>query len=147
MLKKNNKGFTLIEIVIVIAIAALILVGVLLAVQGAQKNRRDSQRKNDASRIAAQLEQYASNHSGTYPDNTAKQADFQAQLSTVGIKNPTNNKAYSYTWVTTPAKCTSWTTTTTGVPSSANHITIAVNGRQYAVLAGQESGDFFCANN
>ena len=37
---------TLIEIVLVLAIAGLLLVIVFLAVSGAQKSRRDSQRKN-----------------------------------------------------------------------------------------------------
>ena len=66
-LLKKEKGFTLIEIVLVLAIAGLLLVIVFLAVSGAQKSRRDSQRKNDLSRIAAQLESYASNANGVYP--------------------------------------------------------------------------------
>jgi prepilin-type N-terminal cleavage/methylation domain-containing protein len=44
---QKEKGFTLIEIVLVLAIAGLLLVIVFLAVSGAQKSRRDSQRKND----------------------------------------------------------------------------------------------------
>jgi prepilin-type N-terminal cleavage/methylation domain-containing protein len=66
-LLKKEKGFTLIEIVLVLAIAGLLLVIVFLAVSGAQKSRRDTQRKNDLSRIAAQLESYASNQNGIYP--------------------------------------------------------------------------------
>lgn len=66
-LLKKEGGFTLIEIVLVLAIAGLLLVIVFLAVSGAQKSRRDTQRKNDLSRYAAQLESYASNNSGTYP--------------------------------------------------------------------------------
>lgn len=66
-LLKKEKGFTLIEIVLVLAIAGLLLVIVFLAVSGAQKSRRDSQRKNDLSRIAAQLESFAGNYNGCYP--------------------------------------------------------------------------------
>ena len=69
-LLKKEKGFTLIEIVLVLAIAGLLLVIVFLAVSGAQKSRRDTQRKNDLSRIAAQLESFASNNGGCYPGMT-----------------------------------------------------------------------------
>jgi prepilin-type N-terminal cleavage/methylation domain-containing protein len=68
---KKEGGFTLIEIVLVLAIAGLLLVIVFLAVSGAQKSRRDTQRKNDLSRLASQLESYASNNNGAYPANQA----------------------------------------------------------------------------
>jgi prepilin-type N-terminal cleavage/methylation domain-containing protein len=79
-LLKKEKGFTLIEIVLVLAIAGLMLVIVFLAVSGAQKSRRDAQRKNDVSRIAAQLESYASNYNGVYPTNV----QFPAGVAVVG---------------------------------------------------------------
>jgi prepilin-type N-terminal cleavage/methylation domain-containing protein len=65
-LLKKEKGFTLIEIVLVMAIAGLILVIVFLAVQGAQKSRRDQQRKTDAARMLGAVEQCASNRQGNY---------------------------------------------------------------------------------
>lgn len=70
-LLKKEKGFTLIEIVLVLAIAGLLLVIVFLAVSGAQKSRRDTQRKNDLSRIAANVESFASNNNGCYPGSAA----------------------------------------------------------------------------
>src|ERR1700748_3412987 len=84
---KKEKGFTLIEIVLVLAIAGLLLVIVFLAVSGAQKARRDTQRKNDLSRVAAQLEQYASNNNGSYP---ADQAAFNTSFITGGTYNISN---------------------------------------------------------
>ncbi|MEO7617476.1 MAG: type II secretion system protein [Candidatus Saccharibacteria bacterium] len=74
MLKKSkeSKGFTLIEVVIVLAIAALIILVVLQAVGAAQKANRDTTRKNEAARMVSLLEQYASNNGGKYPaDATA----------------------------------------------------------------------------
>ena len=71
MKKLSNKGFTLIEVVIVLAIAALIMVIVFLAVQGAQRSQRDTTVKSNAARTLAAAEQYASNNSGTYPANVA----------------------------------------------------------------------------
>lgn len=71
-LLKKEKGFTLIEIVLVLAIAGLILVIVFLAVSGAQKSRRDTQRKDDNARMLSQMESCASNNSGDYTNcNTA----------------------------------------------------------------------------
>ena len=64
---KEKRGFTLIEIVLVLAIAGLITVIVFLAVQGAQRARRDTQRKSDAARLLAAAEQFASNNNGDYP--------------------------------------------------------------------------------
>lgn len=64
---KNQKGFTLIEIVLVLAIAGMIFVVVFLAVEGANKGRRDTEAKSAASRLLAAAEQYASNTSGNYP--------------------------------------------------------------------------------
>jgi len=62
---KQTKGFTLIELVIVLAIAALILAAVLLAVGGAQRSQRDSSRKNIAGRVGTAIQNYASNNNGT----------------------------------------------------------------------------------
>ena len=63
----KSKGFTLIEVVIVLAIAGLIFVIVFLAVGQAQATRRVTSRKDFANRIAAAADQYASNTSGAYP--------------------------------------------------------------------------------
>ena len=71
LLSKRPSGFTLIEVVIVLAIAGLIFVIVFLAVSQAQASRRDTQRKNDANRIGAALEQYASNNQGNLPSEAS----------------------------------------------------------------------------
>ncbi|MEI7818960.1 MAG: type II secretion system protein, partial [bacterium] len=55
---KLKKGFTLIEIVIVLAIAALIMVVVFVAVQGAQRSQRDQARKDIAGRTLAAVQSY-----------------------------------------------------------------------------------------
>jgi prepilin-type N-terminal cleavage/methylation domain-containing protein len=73
----RRKGFTLIEIVIVLAIAALIMVIVFLAVQGAQRSRRDTQTKNDVNRIIALGENFASANNGNYPVSATEVSSFQ----------------------------------------------------------------------
>ena len=65
--KNNEKGFTIIEVVLVLAIAGLIFLIVFLALPQLQSSRRDTQRKNDAGRLLAAVENWAGNHSGNYP--------------------------------------------------------------------------------
>ena len=66
-LSKQEQGFTLIEIVIVIAIAAALILLVFLAVSGAQKTKRDQVDKTNAGLLAAQFENYMSNNAGVAP--------------------------------------------------------------------------------
>ena len=89
----NKKGFTLIEIVLVLAIAALIMVIVFVALQGAQRSRRDTARKNDAGRLLSAIETCASNNNGSYAN-----CNTNAQIITAGYFNgndPGNNTAYT----------------------------------------------------
>jgi prepilin-type N-terminal cleavage/methylation domain-containing protein len=73
--KTNDKGFTIIEVMIVLAIAGLILLIVFLAVPALQRNARNTQRKNDAAGISAAVNEYTNNNNGQAPlnDNYAAQ--------------------------------------------------------------------------
>lgn len=70
-IKKTNGGFTIVEVMIVLAIAAMILLIVLLAVPALQRNSRNTQRKNDASQIAAGVATFISNNGGNLPSGLA----------------------------------------------------------------------------
>jgi prepilin-type N-terminal cleavage/methylation domain-containing protein len=65
--KTNNKGFTIIEVMIVLAIAGLILLIVFLAVPALQRNARNTQRKNEAGALSAAYSEYVNNHGGAAP--------------------------------------------------------------------------------
>jgi prepilin-type N-terminal cleavage/methylation domain-containing protein len=138
-LLKKEKGFTLIEIVLVLAIAGLLLVIVFLAVSGAQKSRRDSQRKNDLSRIAAQLESYASNNNGLYPGmagagQTWAQFTASTYITGANLNDPTTGAAYTYAaYSATPP--TGDVTYRTGTACDGTAI-----GRGYSVNMGLEQG-------
>lgn len=67
---KKRKGFTIIEVVLVLAIAGLIFLMVFLALPALQRSQRDTQRKNDLSRAITAVTSYASNNRGSLPDNT-----------------------------------------------------------------------------
>ena len=70
-MKKNNNGFTIIEVVLVLAIAGLIFLAVFIALPALQRGQRDNQRRSDASRFASQLQSFATNNNGTMPANNA----------------------------------------------------------------------------
>jgi prepilin-type N-terminal cleavage/methylation domain-containing protein len=63
-LKKDNQGFTIIEVLIVLAIAGLIMLIVFLAVPALQRNQRNNARNNEASRISAALTECLANRNG-----------------------------------------------------------------------------------
>ncbi|HET9173763.1 MAG TPA: type II secretion system protein [Candidatus Saccharimonadales bacterium] len=70
--KKNNQGFTIIEVMIVLAIAGLILLIVFLAVPALQRNSRNTQRKNDVSALLGAVNEYTSNNGGALPTNVGQ---------------------------------------------------------------------------
>jgi prepilin-type N-terminal cleavage/methylation domain-containing protein len=66
-IKKRTEGFTIIEVLIVLAIAGLILLIVFLAVPALQRNSRNTQRKNDAAAILGSANEFMNNNNGTAP--------------------------------------------------------------------------------
>lgn len=64
---ESEKGFTIIEVMIVLAIAGLILLIVFLAIPALQRNARNTQRKNDAANASSLINEYATNQNGTLP--------------------------------------------------------------------------------
>lgn len=65
--KTNSKGFTIIEVMIVLAIAGLIILIVLLAVPALQRNGRNTAIKNDVSALVAGVSEFTSNNDGLAP--------------------------------------------------------------------------------
>ena len=65
----NKKGFTIIEVVLVLAIAGLIFMMVFLALPALQRSQRDTQRRDDMGRFASQVAQYQTNNRGRVPNS------------------------------------------------------------------------------
>ena len=59
----NKQGFTIIEVVLVLAIAGLIFLMVFVALPALQRSQRDTARRNDMSRVDTSLVQWQTNHS------------------------------------------------------------------------------------
>ncbi len=60
MNRQKAKGFTIIEVVLVLAIAALIFLMVFIAVPALQKSQRDTERKNDAGIVSSSVTKFTS---------------------------------------------------------------------------------------
>ena len=64
---KSKKGFTIIEVVLVLAIAGLIFLMVFIAFPALQRSQRDTQRTDDMARVQAALMNWQNNHSNNLP--------------------------------------------------------------------------------
>lgn len=60
-------GFTIIEVVLVLAIAALIFLMVFIALPTLQRNQRDTERQQALARITSQMANWQNNNSGKLP--------------------------------------------------------------------------------
>ena len=67
MSTKSKKGFTIIEVVLVLAIAGLIFLMVFIALPALQRSQRNTQRADDMSRILTAVNSYQSNNNGKTP--------------------------------------------------------------------------------
>lgn len=64
---KTKSGFTIIEVVLVLAIAGLIFLMVFIALPALQRSQRDTQRRDDMARLATALTNWQTNHGNNLP--------------------------------------------------------------------------------
>lgn len=85
-MKRNNtktkKGFTIIEVVLVLAIAGLIFLMVFVALPALQRSQRDTQRRDDLARVATAITQFQSNNNGRIPGQGTNATINSAAFST-----------------------------------------------------------------
>ena len=60
----SKQGFTIIEVVLVLAIAGLIFLMVFIAWPALQRSQRDTQRRNDYSMLSSEISSYITNNGG-----------------------------------------------------------------------------------
>lgn len=154
----KKQGFTLIEVVLVLAIAGLIFLIVFLALPALQRSQRDTQRKQDLSRMMSQVTNYSSNNQGSLPaDTTAwNSISFKGSYLTNNqtFKDPSTGADYTITqqtpspptstpapaagniWVYVNAKC-----------GGTNGVDVGTGARSIAAVIHQELGGFYCQQN
>lgn len=68
--RDSKKGFTIIEVALVLAIAGLIFLMVFIALPSIQRNQRDAERRDDVSKLLTSIEKYIGNNRGALPTGT-----------------------------------------------------------------------------
>jgi prepilin-type N-terminal cleavage/methylation domain-containing protein len=102
--KNKEKGFTIIEVVLVLAIAGLIFLMVFIALPALQRNQRDTQRKNDITRAQTAINNYQTNNRNVLPPDAtltaapASATSFIAQYLSVGGDSFTDPDGTDYTF-------------------------------------------------
>lgn len=135
--RKQEQGFTIIEVLIVLAIAGLIMLVVFLAVPALQRNSRNTQYRNEASRLLDAYAEISANNGGSVlasTDNTdVLNAANTKSITTLsiaaqGTSNP-GTTATNAAVIQTGAKC-----------SKANSFTTTAGStRQVAILFNVET--------
>lgn len=146
----KEKGFTIIEVVLVLAIAALIFLMVFIALPALQRNQRDQDRKTVLGKVSSAVTTYQSNKRGASPtkgsdlsgyvDGVTKDNDtvigneYTVTVKVYNKDDDTGAAANDVIQVITGAKCND-----TGDAATKG------TTRQAAVIVKLENGnDFFC---
>lgn len=141
-LKAVQKGFTIIELLIVIAIIAILALFVINNIQGGQAKARDQQRVNDVNAIKNKLEDVY-NEKSSYPltaDTTTLEGIEEGALKDpIGNQDISNNAAVATMSATDGVTAPKDTGTTAGYV----YIPVGCDGDEcsgYVIKAGVEKG-------
>lgn len=111
--RQNTKGFTIIEVVLVLAIAALIFLMIFVALPALQASQRDTARKNDASIVASgvvkfiaaykQIPHTDGRHDAELRKRIPKLDQYQNNAASILVarpltRNPTASQVLVYPW-------------------------------------------------
>jgi len=148
---KKIKGFTIIEVVLVLAIAGLIFLMVFIALPALQASQRDSARKNDVGVVMAGVGNSLGSNRGALPDaaqlkNFVPNLSAQDPVANLTVVNPgkTGDKyspADGVISVITGVTC--------GATDTSGVIAAAGTSKQYMVIVKLESGSgqYYCQNS
>ena len=140
----KQKGFTIIEVVLVLAIAALIFLMVFIALPALQRSQRDTARKNDVSIVSSAVSSWQGNNRATtgWPNATQIQqyaTDLSGNTASVTVvdapagDNTAITTADGTITVVPKAKC--------DVVGASGSVTVDQgSARQYATVTRLESG-------
>lgn len=85
-----KKGFTIIEVVLVLAIAGLIFLMVFVAFPALQRSQNDTRRQSDISRLSTQITNFKTNNSNAIPGKDAKNDNGTVTITGASIDTNAN---------------------------------------------------------
>jgi len=165
---KKEKGFTIIEVVLVLAIAGLIFLMVFIALPALQRSQRDTQRKNDMSRLQTAVVNYTNANRGSLPKDEIMNSSFVTGYLTVdndsfidpaGVGESQSGNPSTYVFQKSDAAPSSLTATFKTsqniiyyTPSASCSPTegaavVKAGSRKIAFRMALESGGYNCINN
>jgi prepilin-type N-terminal cleavage/methylation domain-containing protein len=145
----RNTGFTIIEVVLVLAIAGLIFLIVFLAVPALQRAQRDTQRRNDATRFISQISQYQSNNRGKVPTAASEVSSFVSNYLLASgdtWAEPTTGTTYSYSASASPSSMGSYYYATDRTCDGEN-VTSGGGARKVVIQMKLEGAGWYCVGN
>lgn len=156
MKSQKQNGFTIIEVVLVLAIAGLIFLVVFLAVPALQRSQRDTQRRSDSARFMSQLSNYQSNNKGLVPTAATSGAGSVAAFVTSYLDNgsgvpdnwqdPSTGAVYPRA-SGVPANGGEWNYYVGQVCNGESPTTSGASARNVAFVMKLEGAGSFCATN
>ncbi len=165
---KRQHGFTIIEVMIVLAIAGLIMAIVFYAVPQLRRSSNDNARRNLGTRISSELNNYAANNQGGLPIAGATttfancttiataggcNSWYTRYLTGVNITDPSGStetiNAANNSVTTTPTWATANLWINFGASCSGEAFASTGNGSQtYAILVAlDKSNTFYCISS
>ncbi len=148
--KQKQKGFTIIEVVLVLAIAGLIFLMVFIALPALQRSQRDTQRKQDLSRTITAINNYQSNNRGQLPSNWATFISNYLTVNGDTFVDPSGTNYAISTTGTVPSTFNSASPTiyaTTNATCNGENITTGQGSNKIALQMKLEGGGIACENN
>ena len=146
--KNNQKGFTIIEVVLVLAIAGLIFLMVFIALPALQRSQRDTQRRDDVSKFVSQLTSYSTNNRGALPKTAAQIDSFETSYmksSSGEFNDPTTGTAYNVS-TNTADQPVGTIQYLHSYQCDGENVKTGGGERQAAVRTQLEGSGFFCQN-
>jgi prepilin-type N-terminal cleavage/methylation domain-containing protein len=93
----KQSGFTIIEVVLVLAIAALIFLMVFIALPALQRNQRDQARKEVLGKVTSAVTSYQSNKRSNQPTSGADLQGYVDGKDATGVKAEHSTNSYAGT--------------------------------------------------
>ena len=138
---KKEAGFTIVEVMIVLAIAGLVLAIVFIAVPALQRNSRNTQRRSDLANFRAQVTTWTSNNNGKLPSDTAT-SDLESIVGSTGWGHYNGNEdepALSVIDGTTVVAAA--VSTVVGATRAVGPANITANSGEYTIIYGRDATD------